>query len=298
MNFTTPTTKAEMLETLKDIFYYYRIKRESFEQLELSELSLSDLNYVSPTALQTRNKAVTLLAPAQKTRVLKYKEGLTTEKSELTEKLSSVSAETQVLLEKIRVSYEESLNTVQQEAVKKGVAHSSIVLDKIAAITGEKNQKILDVNTESQQKISDINAKIAAIDDLLDDADTYYSEIEEAEIQAKIVELNEKEEEKRIEVFKYNNGLHEKEVKYLNSITVKTASLQLQYMDIVSDFYTKDELVEMGYYTDAISCVVSYYNTLSAYAAYTDIVADRTLPIYLDDYYSNVVYMYRTKAGQ
>ena len=68
-------------------------------------------------------------------------------------------------------------------------------------------------------------------------------------------------------------------------------------MNIASNFFTKDQLVEMGYYTDAIACVRAYYDTLSAVAAYQQIAHDTKVAIYLDDYYTNVVYKYKTLAG-
>ena len=53
----------------------------------------------------------------------------------------------------------------------------------------------------------------------------------------------------------------------------------------------------MGYYTDAINCVCAYFDTLSALTAYQQIAHDTKVAIYLDDYYSNVVYMYKTLAN-
>ena len=53
----------------------------------------------------------------------------------------------------------------------------------------------------------------------------------------------------------------------------------------------------MGYYQDVIDCVCAYYDTLSAVAAYQGIAHDTRAAIYLEDYYANVVYMYRTLAN-
>ena len=53
----------------------------------------------------------------------------------------------------------------------------------------------------------------------------------------------------------------------------------------------------MGYYKDAIDCVCAYFDTLSAVAAYQQISHDSKVAIYLDDYYANVVYMYKTLAN-
>ncbi len=298
MNFVQPTTKAEMINTLKEIFYFYRIRREDFENVTLDDLSLQRLTYVQPTAAQVRAKAEALLLPSQTLRLLNYQKELSEKRASLAKESAAITAETAALTSAINASYAESVQRVENEAVKKGIAHGSIVLDRIAELTVKKNTDLAALNLSQQQKATRLAAEISALDDLISDADDYFSDLCEAEIEAKIEELSEKEEEKRTDIFKYNNSLSEKEQRYANSIIIKRASLQLQHMEIVSDFYTKDELVEMGYYGDALSCVMGYYNTLSASAAYNDIVADRDLPIYLDDYYSNLVYLYRTRAGQ
>ena len=84
MNFTQPTTKAEMITTLKEIFYFYRIRRESFEGVELEDLSLDRISYVQPTAAATRTKAEKLLAPSQELRLLNYKREISEKKDALT----------------------------------------------------------------------------------------------------------------------------------------------------------------------------------------------------------------------
>ena len=99
------------------------------------------------------------------------------------------------------------------------------------------------------------------------------------------------------DVFKYNNSLEEKEQRYLNSIKESKASLRLRFLYISAGEYTKDQLVEMGYYTDVIRCVRGYYDTLPAVDAYRDMVAEHKLAIYLDDYYQNVVYAYKLNAN-
>ncbi|MBQ8426573.1 MAG: hypothetical protein IJX16_02300 [Clostridia bacterium] len=60
---------------------------------------------------------------------------------------------------------------------------------------------------------------------------------------------------------------------------------------------TKEELVDVGYYDDALDCVFAYYNTLSPLAAYQDIVQEQRLMVFLDDYYQDTVYVYKLRAN-
>ena len=61
--------------------------------------------------------------------------------------------------------------------------------------------------------------------------------------------------------------------------------------------FSKDELVQNGYYKDALKCVTAYYNTLSAADAYNDIMSDAGLVPYLDDYFDDILVMYKLKAN-
>ena len=43
MEFNLPTTKSQMYVILNDLFYYYRIRREGYEEVNLQELELERL---------------------------------------------------------------------------------------------------------------------------------------------------------------------------------------------------------------------------------------------------------------
>ena len=45
MQFNLPNTKEEMYQILNDLFYYYRVQREGFEEVNLIELNLPRLEY-------------------------------------------------------------------------------------------------------------------------------------------------------------------------------------------------------------------------------------------------------------
>ena len=85
--------------------------------------------------------------------------------------------------------------------------------------------------------------------------------------------------------------------RYDNSIKETKCSLKLRFLDISSGEFTHDQLVKMGYYEDVIRCVCGYYDTLSAGDAYFDISSERKLAIYLDEYYTEIVYTYKLRAG-
>ena len=46
MDFTLPTTKAEMYETLAELYTHYKLAPIAFDPIELPALSLTKLTYV------------------------------------------------------------------------------------------------------------------------------------------------------------------------------------------------------------------------------------------------------------
>lgn len=114
---------------------------------------------------------------------------------------------------------------------------------------------------------------------------------------AKIEELKEAQAKAKKETFRYNNGVSEKIQRYENEIKKANMSYQLKFMEIKSNYFTVEQLFEMGYYNDVMDCISAYYDLLDANAAYQDIVNESRLVFYLDDYYQDVVYMYKMRAS-
>ena len=298
MQFTTPTTKEQMYSVLKDIFYYYRIKRETYQPTTLSPLTLMRESYSPPSAADLRAKAAKLVAPAQELRLAAYKGEIDDKIAELTEKKTKVTATFITDKDKIEKNYEASRAKIEKEVAKKGLSGSSVALSRLTALENEKNAELAVLTSAATEKTSEYSSQIAALNTKKANAEDYYASVCEKEILAKIEELKDKETEKAKETARYNAGLSEKEQRYANTIKQADANLQLKHASVINaSEYTKDQLVEIGYYTDVIACVSGYYDTLAALDAYSDMKDEDKLIVYLDDYYPDVLYLYRTRAG-
>lgn len=297
MTFNTPTTKNEMYEILQQIFYYYRIRREASPDVSLNDLSLTRLSVPLVTDSQRATKAQTALRAAQAEKVLNYKKKISDEIFELDVKISTYATQKTAAENAARLSYAAAEEKAEREAIKRGIAESSAVIDRIADIQTALASELTAIDAEYDEKIATASARKSRLETDLVGADTYYSDVFSYEIAAEKDRLKAEEDKLKREIFKYNNGLDEKEQRAANSKLSTERSLELKRIDISVNAFTKDQLVEMGYYTDAINCVCAYFDTLSALTAYQQIAHDTKVAIYLDDYYSNVVYMYKTLAN-
>ena len=215
---------------------------------------------------------------------------------ELNKKIALLEENAVKQIEEITTMYAESIDKVENQAIKAGLLHSSILADKTAVLEEGKNQKIALITQEKDEKKASILSEIESLNSKKENANDYFNEIHQKEIDAKVIELKDKEVQKRMEVFKYNNSLDEKEQRYSNSIKETKCSLKLRFLDISSGEYTKDQLIEMGYYNDVMRCVAGYYDRLEPITAYQDMLAEKKLCIYLEDYYETFVHSYKFNA--
>ena len=182
-------------------------------------------------------------------------------------------------------------------ATKRGIESSEMVVKNLAQYDLKMAQEINEFVLPISSQIGTLDGEILQLSDRLNNAETAYDEIYNLEKDAMANELYMEQDKIEREVFKYNNSLEEKEQRYINSIKEVRARLEINYLEIDEILYTKEQLIEMGYYTDVIKCVSDYFNTLDPQSAYQSIVEEKRLAIYLDEYYQSLVYTYQCKAG-
>ena len=297
MEFNTPTTLAELYRTLSEIYYYYRVRREGYEDAEMEELVLDKMEYSVPTEEEFKEKAQTLLSAQFEREELEYINSLEATLKGLDSKLTTLNDSVNTRIQEINELYEQSIEKVESRAVKSGLINSSIVADKTAALEKAKNEQIALILEKRDAEVATLIAQTEELQTKIDGADEYFKALREKELDKKILELKDESKKTEREVFKYNNGILEKETRYRNTIKQAEATLKLQFLEISMGEYTKDQLVDMGYYQDVIDCVTSYYDKFSAAEAFQGITDEKKLAVYLDDMYAEVIYAYRAKAG-
>ncbi len=296
MDYLKPTTQTQMYEVLEEMFYYYRIRREGYAGVTLNELELERLPFTAKTEEQLVLDAQTLLASKHAEEREKYLSSLNAQIAVIDAKLNNLPLALSDREQKINDNFEVSIVKLNQAIAENGLNGSSIAVDKLAEMEVEKNRLLADVQSEYQLQNATLTAEKQTLTQKLSLAEDYLSELSQKEIQAKAKELSDEQDKIVREVFRYNNGLDEKEQRNTNNVRQANASLELRFLEIRSSEYTKDQLVQMGYYEDVINVVCDYYDTLPTLTAAQQILEDRKLSIYLDDYYQSVIYMYQERA--
>ena len=297
MNFQLPINKNDMYNTLQEIFHYYRIDREGYAGAKFEELNLERMNFTPLNESELNEKAGKLLGGKHEREIQEQKDLLNEKIISANSQKSAVLRDKEDQIAKAIELYIQSEKKVEEQAVKNGLINSSIVTEKLAQLEVAKNESIMAITQSASDKISQLDAQIAEYTESLSKVAEKYSVVHQKEKQAKAQELLDEQSQVERTVFRYNNSLDEKELKYKNSLMQVGVELKLKFMEVQLAEFTKDELVAMGYYEDAIKCVCGYYDRLSAYDAYEDIKMEQRLMVFLDEYYQDVIYMYSIRAS-
>ena len=221
---------------------------------------------------------------------------MNSKKEKITKTLAALPTQKTTRIEKITESFTESANKIRSQASSNGFNNSSVLVNALAKLESDKNLAINEVELEFDKQQTELQAELSDVESKLANANMYCSVLAEKRINVKREQLKDEQAKTQMEVFKYNNGLDEKEQRYANTILQTNKNLELNYIDINSEGFTVEELTEAGYYDDIVRCITAYYDTLTPTLAYDDIVKEGRLAIYLEHLYQNIIFMYYQRA--
>ena len=296
MNYTIPTTKAEMYQSLNEIYQFYRLNRTTYEHVSLDVLEIDEIEFTPLTDAELRLKAQTVLAYGQGIKMLEKKTELSRKIAEIDEKILLLDSEYSEKAEKTESDYSEKISKIETDANKKGLMRSNITITKLSELLAEKDRKIALLTIEKQQKQTGYLSIKSSLSDELDDLDDVYTALFAKEVDKVFYELKDKQDEKILEIEKYNNSVNEKNTRSHNNALFNEATLDIKRIDAQAEGLTKEQLMDLGYYKDVIDCIYAYYSTLPPQNAYSDILTESKLLLYLEDYYDDTVSFYRLRA--
>lgn len=296
MEFQNPTTKAQMLETVKDIFAFYRASAPIYEEADLVDMLIPSVEYTPKTNSACLNEASELLLVKLTREKIDYVAELTKEVERLNAENVEALIKRNMTVEAIDEEYTRLKKEYKSQAIEKGISVSQIALSGINEIEGKRQAEIVKAQSEYDAKVQNNTTLKEIAEQKIANVERYFSEIHQLEVETKAKEIKLEDERFVLEIEKYNNSVYEKNVKYQNALVQAKANLELKFMEVRKD-YSKDELIVKGYYKDVLRCVTAYYDTLSASDAYIDLNRETELMLYLEEYYSYVVEIYRARAA-
>ena len=298
MAYQTPTTANQMYEILKTIYYDYRLRIDAYEDAGLEDLLLDRMTFVEKTDEELLLVAKELTMPWFDQEYENELKSINSNIQALVEKKENILIDAEKKKNNLFEEVAKSKKEIEKEAIQRGYINSDVTISKITKLEEYRLSKIQEIDATAESNIMQLDKEISSLQISLQSLREKLEQYFDNKVNAKFIELKSEQEKEAREVFKYNNALDEKEKRSKNANISANASLKLRYLEIRSQSYSKEELVDMGYYNDVIACVRGYYDGISnAVEAYNQFKSDNTVLIYLEDYYGSLLSLYKARAG-
>lgn len=201
----------DIIEKLKNVD-----KKYSYNYNEPSSIDLKKMEYETLSDSEIETKAKNSLAEYYNQGVEKINSQNTDKISSIDKKIESEKLDTQNSKDNINKYYDKAKESASNEALKRGLGRSSIILNKLESYDKEKINNLIDLDKQLSTKINTLNTE----------KDTLISQKENA-LKSFDIEYALKLSNK-ISSIKDEIALAEKEaIKYNNDIALKQASYEL-----------------------------------------------------------------------
>lgn len=293
MEYEKPTTEKELLSTLNSIYKYYRLRKDPYPEPDLPLINLQEISYQKMTDEEIESYAKELLLGEHQKEILERKESLIKEIKEKQSLIEQYSLDLQEKQNDIKEDYEEKIKSLESDCEKNGLIKSNVLMRSKAKLFAERDEKIKELTIVAEEEINKLKSEISSLERQVDGVEEYFANTHQSQISSKTAELKQKQFEFMVEVLKYNNSVQEKNVKYANYIENAKANLQIKYIEIRTTPYTKEDLIDLGYYSEVIDCISEYYKRFDDSTVYSEFSACPKLMLYLEDYYETMCTYYK-----
>ena len=134
--------------------------------------------------------------------------------------------------------YNNAKNNAEAQALKRGLARSSIIINQLGAFDAEKIADYKKLDDELNTQINAINFEISALDGQKQNALNNFNVSYAVKLQEKINSLTEQLNKKQNEVIEYNNEIALKEAEFNKSVDKLNAEIEQAKKDGATDLTT------------------------------------------------------------
>ena len=264
------------------------------EKTELPEASFEKMTYNPPTDEELAELAKSSLDGYKTSSVEAINSDSESKTSAKNKEIEKEVAAAEAKTEKIRSEYAAAVQDFENDAIKRGLARSSVAVNNSAAIRAKAGGEVAKAMSAAEDNIKSIEAEIGQLEvsrkSALDGFDIAYA----AKLTEKINELYSARDAKVAEVIKYNNSITEKEL----SAAYEKAELESKlYTDALNQKNKENELadnVSASTYKAKYDAIVEYLSTLSKTDAKAAVLNDQLIRDSVNDYY--YYHLYNTFA--
>lgn len=207
------TARNKLEEELKKIDGQFDLYGKNVYDLPKS-VGYEELSYTPLTDDEIRQYAAAALAEYKLAGAKQIKDSAERNAADLAASKSGLETAAQKKQQEIDAVYDSAKQSSSNDALKRGLARSSIIINKLGALENGKAQAKTDTAQSLFDGIAEIDGKLNRLEteklDALDEFDIVYA----AKLSQEIQKLNEERQKRMDDVIKYNNELKAAEAKY------------------------------------------------------------------------------------
>ncbi len=283
--------KSKLLEELEKIDKKYDLPDKTTGSIYDVEypttLGMTKKEYTGLSDAEIYEEATKLLSKSYFDRLQNLESELAGEKKTLSEKKEGVKNALSETLNNIEKTYAARREEAENNALKRGLARSSVIMGQIDAFDREKTDASIAYTSKAANEIAALNSEIASLEQKKQNAMKGYELAYAVELQERINEMTTERQKREDEVLEYNNQLAEKESKFQfereNALADKAAE-DYKRLEESNDLGIENR-AQKEMLTEKVAAAKAYYETMSPKEAYAAFLGDSEMVKHLGVYY-------------
>lgn len=251
-SFDDNTTKKikDRTKTSGDIFEEFGKVDSKYNNLTKSDakLNLERLDYNFPSEDEIKQKAENKLYEYKNNGINSIESGYETKNEALDSSKDDIIKNTKQSMDTVEGKYENAKENAKNDAIKRGLARSSIVVNTLSNLDAKKLSSLSELENSKNEKIEALNAQKSTLEQEKQNALNSFNLTYAIKLQDEIDSITSEIEKNRQSVIKYNNEIEQLQAKWEKQRqddeydkTTNLAKLVSQYGTSVFDILKRNE---------------------------------------------------------
>lgn len=273
---TSLSNKFSQIDDKYDMSFDTNSKNENDSSIKFEKLDNVEINQD-----KIKKDAENSLAEEKKNEINSIIKEAENTKNDITASIQNVKTSAQTQKDNLDKLYEERKEVASDEALKRGLGRSSIIINQIDAFEKDKIDEYMAIDKELSSAINSLNAQLGELETNKQKALSDYDIAYAVKLNEKIKEINDELYQKQQEVIKYNNEIAEKEAEYNLSKEKQDASIKndliSQQLDVAEfiEKYGINALYSLKY-QDKFDVALDYFNNIDKATALNELKNNAT----------------------
>ena len=212
-NLQSATAKNQLFEKIREIEQKYQSGRQ-FDDLYPESLGLEKIEFTPKTEEE-------MIAQSSSALDREYEQKLKDLQSEYEQKRKNAETgkqqeydSSQARMEELSARYGDAKKSLEDNALKRGLARSSVVMNELGALERERNAAAEEIASQRDSAVRDWDRTIAALQTAYEQAQADQKNDYAQDLKDAVDALRQEQQKQASEVRQYNNAVAEKEAEY------------------------------------------------------------------------------------